>query len=207
MADSGLQPSKGLLTWNAEGNNDPGSSYYSRKVHWPGGASGVTIGRGYDMKLRQREIVKTDLISAGLSTANATILAQGAGLSGNSAKSFVEREEVKAIEISEEQQVKLFEMAYNKYYADASRLCMKKDVVTKYGECDWGKMDARVRELITDLHFRGDYSPWMRQEIQKDLLSGDLKKIIESLERIKTLAKVPKDRHDRRIKFLETGIK
>lgn len=207
MAGGTLQPSRGLLTWNSEGNNDADSKYFSRRAHWPGGASGVTIGRGYDMKLRQREIVKTDLITAGLSTANANVLAEGAGRSGSIAKTFVERDDVKAIEISEEQQVLLFEMAYAKYYADAHRLCMKKDVVKKYGECDWGKMDARVRELITDLHFRGDYSPTMRQDIQKDLLSGDLKKIIKSLERIQVTARVPKDRHDRRIRFLETGIK
>ena len=54
-----LEPKEGLLTFRAEGNNTRGSLFYSRVIHWPGrlaecsrSGSGVTIGRGYDMKHR-----------------------------------------------------------------------------------------------------------------------------------------------------------
>lgn len=207
MADNTLQPSLGLLTWNAEGNNNPSSTYYSRRAHWPQGASGVTIGRGYDMKLKSKERVKADLITSGLVQADAEALSQGAGLSGEDAKKFVEKDTVRAIEISEQQQVALFSLSYSDAFSDARRICMKKDVEEKYGKCGWESMDAKTRELIADMRFRGDYSPWMRKEIQQDLLSGDKDKIIQSLERIQKIAKVPKDRHDMRVKFLQTGVR
>ena len=57
-----MEPREGLLTFRAEGNNIKGSRYYSRVLHWPGipsqckrFGSGVTIGRGYDMKHRSSE--------------------------------------------------------------------------------------------------------------------------------------------------------
>ena len=68
-----MDPREGILTFMAEGNNIPGSRNYSRKIHWPGISSkcqsygsGVTIGRGYDMKHRlPAEIIK-DLTLAGI---------------------------------------------------------------------------------------------------------------------------------------------
>ena len=57
----------GQLTFDVEGNDIEDSSkaghrYFSRVVHWPGGASGVTIGRGYDFG--QRPTPDTDLSAA-----------------------------------------------------------------------------------------------------------------------------------------------
>lgn len=42
-------PSQGRLTFETEGNDDATSPYYTRRLHWPEGASGVTIGRGPDL--------------------------------------------------------------------------------------------------------------------------------------------------------------
>jgi hypothetical protein len=47
MADA-LAPSTGLLTWGAEGTE--GGRFHSRVLQFPPGASGLTLGRGYDMK-------------------------------------------------------------------------------------------------------------------------------------------------------------
>jgi hypothetical protein len=38
----------------------------SEKLHWPGGASGVTLGAGYDMKARSANEVSSDLLSIGI---------------------------------------------------------------------------------------------------------------------------------------------
>jgi hypothetical protein len=46
MADQKV--AKGQATYNSEGNE--GGKYHSRKAHHPTAASGVTIGRGYDLK-------------------------------------------------------------------------------------------------------------------------------------------------------------
>ncbi len=68
-----MEPREGLLTFRAEGNNIPGSLYYSRKIHWPGISSrchaygsGVTIGRGHDLKYRSTTGIIRDLTSAGI---------------------------------------------------------------------------------------------------------------------------------------------
>lgn len=60
----------------------------SNHLHWPGGASGVTLGPGYDMKGRSRAEIVRDLTSAGVSNATAQAVAQGAGLSGSAARNF-----------------------------------------------------------------------------------------------------------------------
>jgi hypothetical protein len=44
-----LEVPKGKLTFDVEGNDIENSTWFSRKVHWPGGVSGITIGRGYDL--------------------------------------------------------------------------------------------------------------------------------------------------------------
>lgn len=44
-----LTVKEGQVTFNAEGNDIQHSIFFSRHIHWPGGKSGVTLGRGYDM--------------------------------------------------------------------------------------------------------------------------------------------------------------
>ncbi|WP_250318501.1 hypothetical protein [Rosenbergiella gaditana] len=73
-----MEPREGILTFRAEGNNISGSRYYSRKIHWPGiesrcnqYGSGVTIGRGYDMKERSETQIIHHLTLAGIPTVKA----------------------------------------------------------------------------------------------------------------------------------------
>lgn len=79
-----MEPKEGLLTFRAEGNNIPGSQYYSRKIHWPGNpsisdryGSGLTIGRGYNMKERPESTIISDMVAAGISLENARKIAKG----------------------------------------------------------------------------------------------------------------------------------
>ena len=84
-----LKVSKGQVTFNSEGNDNKKSRYYSRKPHVPTSGSGVTIGRGYDMKGKTKRQIITDLTKAGLSKELAKKFANGAGLSGQSARNFL----------------------------------------------------------------------------------------------------------------------
>ncbi|WP_236027111.1 glycoside hydrolase family protein [Geomonas diazotrophica] len=61
----------------------------SERLHWPGGASGVTLGAGYDMKTRSKQQVLADLLKAGIHPDVSTKAACGAGLSGEGAETFV----------------------------------------------------------------------------------------------------------------------
>ena len=60
----------------------------SNRLHWPGGASGVTLGPGYDMKERHPKEIKSDLISIGLSPGIAETVSEGSGLTAQDAKYF-----------------------------------------------------------------------------------------------------------------------
>jgi hypothetical protein len=82
-----MEPREGLLTFNAEGNNVRSNRYYSRVLHWPGilsqckkFGSGVTIGRGYDMKHRSSEKIIRDLTYAGIPLEKAKKIAENASL-------------------------------------------------------------------------------------------------------------------------------
>lgn len=58
---------EGKITFDAEGNDIPGSIYFSRSIHWPGNdLSGVTLGRGYDMGSRSEPEIYNHMISAGV---------------------------------------------------------------------------------------------------------------------------------------------
>lgn len=74
---------KGQLTFDAEGNDVENSTYFSRKIHWPGNSeSGVTIGRGYDIGSRSKEDVYRDLSDSGVPDNIASLISSGAGIKG-----------------------------------------------------------------------------------------------------------------------------
>ncbi len=60
----------------------------SERLHWPGGASGVTLGPGYDMKGRSAASIEADMIGIGIDPRTASRIAGGAGLSGQAAANF-----------------------------------------------------------------------------------------------------------------------
>jgi GH24 family phage-related lysozyme (muramidase)/LysM repeat protein len=60
----------------------------SNRLHFPGGASGVTLGPGYDMKGKSAGEIVNDLTAIGVDRNTATQVARGAGLSGSAAKNF-----------------------------------------------------------------------------------------------------------------------
>jgi len=63
----------------------------SERLHWPKGASGVTLGAGYDMKERSEDEVASDLTGIGVSADVAKKVSKGAGLAGQDADSFVKK--------------------------------------------------------------------------------------------------------------------
>ena len=72
-----LRVAKGQLTFDAEGREDPDSPWFSRKLHVPSESSGVTIGRGYDMKHRSAAQVERELSEAGVPAEDARRLGPG----------------------------------------------------------------------------------------------------------------------------------
>ena len=78
-----LEVGAGQVTFDAEGNDDPLSTYFSRKISWPGNSlSGVTLVRGYDKGDCSRTEVEADLEASGLDAAKAKSFGEGAGVKG-----------------------------------------------------------------------------------------------------------------------------
>ncbi|XP_057313644.1 uncharacterized protein LOC130654963 [Hydractinia symbiolongicarpus] len=196
------------IIWKAEGNNNPKSIYFSRRAHVPPGGSGLTIGRGYDMKERSKEEAYNDLIKAGVPKEQAEKLSGGAKLQGNAAKNYLEKN-LKGIVISEKAQEKLFNIAVEEKVKDAKRIFTKPDVVNAYGKADWNKLNPAIKGTVVDMLYRGDYKPSTRKFLQKAIVDNDLKKFTEimSNERVWDKYGVPPDRFKRRKEFLENAVK
>ena len=60
----------------------------SNHLYWPHGASGVTLGAGYDMRERSAASIEADLTSIGVDPAAARAAAGGAGLRNDEARRF-----------------------------------------------------------------------------------------------------------------------
>ena len=70
---SALQPLTGKVTFESEGTEK--GPYHSRILHVPSTTSGLTIGRGYDMKMKDYSKVQQDLITSGVKIVDAKLLA------------------------------------------------------------------------------------------------------------------------------------
>ena len=191
---------KGLLTYEAEGME--GGPYHSRKLHVPSNSSGLTIGRGYDMKEKTSETIEADLTEAGVENGDAKLLAGAAKLSGDLAKQFIVNNNLQDFEISMDTQEILFNASYEKMSADVKRICNKADCVKIYGKVEWDELNVAIKEVLVDLRYRGDYTPASRKLIQKMVADNDLESFTRTLSNRELWSRVPQDRFDRRTKFL-----
>lgn len=191
---------KGVVTYEAEGTE--GGYFHSRVLHVPGETSGLTIGRGYDMKEKPGEKIKSDLIDAGVEADFAGILASASGLSGSEAKTFIEDNNLGEFEISMESQEKLFSKVYDEIERDVKRICEKSDCVETYGAVNWNELSPKIRDILIDLRYRGDYTPDSRRRIQKFVADNDLAGFTKELTNPTRWVNVPEDRFTRRSQFL-----
>lgn len=192
-------PAFGTLTFDAEGQE--GGPYHSRHFHVPTASSGLTIGRGYDMKRRSRSDIRDDLVAAGIGTQEAALISQAAGLSGPEAEEFLEENDLEDFEITPEQQLALFEIEYARQEADTRRLATKADVCRAYGDTVWDVLDPVIREVLIDLRYRGDYTPATRRFLQEHVARNDRDAFVGEICNRDRWPSVPEDRFVRRRDF------
>ena len=92
----------------------------SNKLHWPKGESGVTLGPGYDMKLRTKNAIKADMMKLGLAERVASGIAEAAGKSGSDASKFA-KDNVNLVDLSEVQEKSLLKIIIPHYEKLASK--------------------------------------------------------------------------------------
>jgi len=153
------------------------------------------------MGLKSVVQIATDLLQAGLSSGLAKLFSKGAGLKGQSATEFLEKNKLQNIELTEEQQKKLFEISYARHEAEAKRL------TKKYYKTTWNSLNPMIQQVLTDMVFRGDLRPTKNSLAQNELRNAvkknDLEKFKQVLSNRLYWKNVPIDRFDRRVKFLE----
>lgn len=214
-----FQVPRGQLTFDAEGQECPDKArkcnkYHSRKPHVPDNISGVTIGRGYDLKRRTPEKIKRDLMATGLTPEDAEVYAKAGckmistgscepQFTGDKARKFISDNQDKLREITPEQQRKLFEITYSEMEEDIKRISNnEKD---KYGAVDFETLNPKIKDVLVDLRFRGDYTPDSRKLIQKPVANNDFQAFKEAMGNeywVNKSTPVPSDRFKRRLIYL-----
>lgn len=196
------KPTAGVLTWDAEGQE--GGPYHSRILHVPSSASGLTIGRGYDMKMRSAAAISADLTWAGLTVVEAQKVSLAAGKSGTAAARFVIDSDLLDFEISPQVQLKLFTKVYADYEAQVKTICAKSDTVKAYGKVDWDKLHEGIKTMLVDLLYRGDYTPSSRKLIQSHVAANDFAKFKAVMVDGTHWTAVPALRQQQRVAYLNS---
>ncbi|MFC3152960.1 hypothetical protein ACFOEK_18110 [Litoribrevibacter euphylliae] len=195
------KPKVGWLTFDAEGQE--GGIYHSRILHVPSAFSGLTIGRGFDMKERKQAAVASSLSSCGIESSYAVKVSKGARKSGQDAFNFIIKEDLLDWEISAPAQLKLFEIVYKEQETEVKRICNLKAVIKEYGTVDWDKLDQKIKDVLVDLKYRGDYKPSTRKFLQVHVAKNDLESFSKAICDQSKWKSVPNDRFQRRVAFLK----
>lgn len=202
-----LTVERGQLTFDVEGNDidDPAHPlhiYFSRKVHWPGGASGITIGRGYD--LGQNKNAEADLAAANIPEPLFSWLIGAKGLRGQAARNYLKAAspEIKRFSISRKQQHDLFIPVYEFMKSEVIRISEKLSKNREYGALNWDAIEKRIQNLIVDLRYRGDYDADARLLLQRHFVENDLPRLLNIMSNRLNWPNVPSDRFNRRIRHL-----
>lgn len=212
-----LKVPEGQLTFDAEGTE--GGKWHSRTVHWPGGASGVTIGRGYDLGYKSAKEITSDFTTAGIAASDIAKFTPAAGKTGESAKEWTAKHGKDLPEITTGQQKILFDLLYNRLEADVVRISGNyAETVSGYDEnkkagkkkedfeVNWATLHPAIKDLVVDLRYRGDYTPTTRKFVQPLIIANDLKGLSAVMNDKTKWSSVPKDRYDRRAAFMREAV-
>ena len=210
--DDNFKVDQGQLTFDAEGSE--GGKYHTRTAHWPGGASGVTIGRGYDLGAHKAEAIKADMTAAGVAPADAGKYAGAAGLKGKDAKAWLDKNKDTLPEITPEQQKALFETTYEEHRADVERISgnyaeTKAKETGKDAsefEINFDTLHPAIKDTLVDLRYRGDYTPATRKFVQPLAIANDLAGLTAVMGDKSKWSTVPEDRFQRRKTYLEAAL-
>ncbi len=122
--------------------------WFSRILHWPhSAASGVTLGRGYDMGRRSTGEIFATLRQAGIEEYKAILASKAAFLKGREAASFVKVYGPLFGEITHQQQLRLFEIAIQFYISEAKRIFNGRKA-RMMSAISWEKMRVRLKRYI-----------------------------------------------------------
>lgn len=163
---------RGELTMQGEG-----SDAQTRYIHWPHTeASGVTLGKGYDIGSRSAAQVVDELTAAGMSQEQAVQISRGAGRKGSDAAAFVAANKAAVGEIAREVQYNLLATMLTAYTEKArhtatdqrpdagdrnaagreKKLGLSRGALVLSAQ-EWQNLHPALVEFLTDLIYQGGY--------------------------------------------------
>ncbi len=204
--DNSLTLTRGELTSTGEG-----SDAQTSHVHWPNtSASGVTLGKGYDIGSRTEQQVINELVAAGMGETQATKISKGAGLKGDAAGTWVTNNKDDVGEIALDVQYKLLATMLEVYTDNAKSVATNDDATKdgsgyytnargreindgveegtyKMSEEQWDNLHPAMIEFLTDLKYQGGYYLYDRvAQVNEALISNDG----DQLEQFKAVAEL-----------------
>jgi hypothetical protein len=201
----------GQLTFDVEGNDiedgtHPLYRYFSRVAHWLGGVSGVTIGRGYD--LGQRPTPAADLRAAGIQEPLLSWLMGAEGLKGEAARIYLNSAPANVCKqrITRKQH-DLFLPVYTYMKERVVEISSKKDTREVYGVLCWEETNWKIRDVVVDLIYRGDYTGATRRIIQKPFVDNYYLNFSRGVYNYNNWPGVPVDRFNRRVSYLRGRVR
>ncbi|WP_354292805.1 peptidoglycan-binding protein [Paramixta manurensis] len=184
-----LHVREGQITFDAEGvdyltavepfKQPENMRNFSRVLHCPDKYSGVTIGRGYDMKERSTGEIMTHIRQSGIEEYKAVICSKAAGLFGRHAKNFISAYGSLAGEITHLQQIRLFEVSYREKREYARGVYSRRSTRTA-NALKWEHIDSKIRETFVDIVYQG--IPGLDPLINLIASGGSRNDIIKSIE-------------------------
>lgn len=171
-----------------------GNDAETSHVHWPNTtASGVTLGKGYDIGSRTAAEVIADLTAAGMSQDQATTISGGAGLTGQAAGTWVTENRDAVGEIALNVQYRLLSSMMTNYTDLARNQATSTETLSNnnnarsrevrdgveagtyvMSDAQWDNLHPAMVEFITDLRYQGGYYGWDRiAQINQRLIEND----------------------------------
>ncbi|PIJ43555.1 hypothetical protein BOM24_08825 [Tatumella sp. OPLPL6] len=150
------------------------------------------------------------LKKAGIKNKKAEAISKGAKKKGCLAYNFVLENRESIEEITDIQQLRLFEITYKELEKDVERISkLRKNILDYHSnpytppDLAWENIPDKIKEVLIDLRYRGDYTPQARELIQKMAYDGDIEGFGKAISNRNFWIKVPKDRFNRRVEYYE----
>jgi len=183
-----------LLTWDAEGADGRKDPKVLSKLRIPHKKAGLTIGRGYDLKLLKKDVAKKDMIKCGINKDDADSISRAAGMPAYRAKNVLKRSSrLRNLKFTVKQTYCLFLRKVMKNVVLSQRLLTKKV---------WKRRHWKIKGILLDLLFRGDYTRSVKRGIEKHIKNNSLYYVTKYMSDESKWRHVPKDRFLRRKKYM-----
>jgi hypothetical protein len=172
-----LNVNAGQFTFDLEGNDQQGTRNDSRVLHHPDKNSGVTLGRGVDLKDFTPEMVDALFTAAGFPAETVEVLKRGIKLYGSDADDYIKKYGSTIGRISAEQQNALFQISYKlkeEYASEVYGRAYSSLVGVKNSSANWVDLDSKIRTIYVDLIYQGLNPSFSRGNLIPAMQTNDL---------------------------------